>query len=140
MNASIKIGIMALMVLSMFNGVALADPIVGGGDAGNTYGAASALESEIPHGTWGLYQNGYVQTSDVDWYNLNTYAGETLSYELDRADWPYDLLDIYTSATTTIGNDNVGSVYVYGNTKQRTMLSPGGGAVSDYYMFRLKIN
>ncbi|CAG0992280.1 MAG: hypothetical protein MPEBLZ_00294 [Candidatus Methanoperedens nitroreducens] len=130
---------MTLMVLSIFSGVALADPIQGGGDASNYYSSASTLERAIPSGSWYIYGNAYLQTSDVDWYNLNTNAGQLLSYELDTADWPYVLLDIYTSSTTTIGNDNVGSVYVSGNTKQKTILS-GGHSVDDWYQFRLKIN
>ncbi|MDW7728230.1 MAG: hypothetical protein SCH70_14210, partial [Candidatus Methanoperedens sp.] len=44
MNES-KIVVMALMVLSIFSGAAIADPIIGGGDAGNAYYQASPLVS-----------------------------------------------------------------------------------------------
>ena len=139
MKASIKIGVMTLMVLSVFSGVALADPIQGGNDASNYYSSASTLNYAIPSGSWHIYGDAYLQMSDVDWYNLNTNAGQTLSYQLDNADTPYVLLGIYTSPTTTIGNDNVGSVYVSGNTKQKNILI-GGHAVDDWYRFSLKIN
>lgn len=140
MKASIRIGVMAMIVLSMFSGVALADPIPGGQDASNYFSTASDLEQAIPYGSWYIYKNGNVRTTDVDWYKLNTRTGELLSYELDRAVWRDVLLGIYTSETTTIGNDNAGSVYVPGQTWQKVVFLPGHDVIESWYQFKLKLN
>lgn len=101
MNAS-RIGVMALMVFSIFSGVALADPTLSGGDAGNAYYLASPLESAIPLNSWSVYLHGYLYpgTDPDDWYQLNTQNGEYLKYQLDVYD--YDIAE--QRITDTSGN------------------------------------
>lgn len=101
MNASIRIGGIVLMVLSIFSGVALADPTLYGGDAGNTANQASSLESSIPLNSWSLYTGGQLTVDDLDdYYSLNTQNGEYLNYQLDLAD--YDIAE--QKITDTSGN------------------------------------
>ncbi len=116
MKASIRIGVMALMVLSIFGGVALADPIVGGGDAGNTASQASTLESAIPLNSWSVYLHGHLWpgTDPDDWYRLNTQNGEYLKYQLDLGD--YDIAA--QRITDTSGNVLNASQVNYGTTKK----------------------
>lgn len=102
MKASIRIGGMVLMVLSIFSGVALADPTLNGGDAGNTASQASSLESSIPLNSWSIYNHGLLTVpSDLDdYYRLNTQNGEYLNYQLDLGD--YDIAE--QKITDTSGN------------------------------------
>jgi len=102
MNASIKIGVMALMVLSIFSSVALADPTYTGADAGNTASQASRLEADIPLNSWWLYAHGTLTVpGDLDdWYQHNTRSGEYLNYQLDLGD--YDIVE--QRITDTSGN------------------------------------
>lgn len=100
MNAS-RIGVMALMVFSIFSGVALADPTLTGADAGNAYYQASPLESAIPLNSWSVYLHGTLTVSDQDdWYQLNTQSNEYLNYQLDLGD--YDIAE--QKITDTSGN------------------------------------
>lgn len=111
MKASMRIGVMALMVLSIFSGVALADPIIGGGDAGNTASQASTLESAIPLNSWSVYLHGHLWpgTDPDDWYRLNTQNGEYLNYQLDLGDYDIAEQKIRDSANTiTLGPINAG--------------------------------
>lgn len=112
MNAH-KIGVMVLMVFSIFSGVALADPIVGGGDAGDSAGQASPLESAIPLNSWSVYLHGYVYpgTDPDDWYQLNTQNGEYLYYQLDIDDE-----DIVEQKITDTSGNPLGSPVNTGNT------------------------
>jgi hypothetical protein len=111
MKASTRIGVMTLMVLSIFSGVALADPTLNGGDAGNTYTQASTLEAAIPLNSWYVYTGGYLTVpGDLnDWYKLNTQSGEYLNYQLDTADYDIAVQNIRNTAnTTTLGPIDAG--------------------------------
>lgn len=90
------------MALSIFSGVALADPTLSGGDAGNAYYQASPLESAIPLNSWSVYLHGTLTVSgDLhDWYQLNTQSNEYLNYQLDLGD--YDIAE--QRITDTSGN------------------------------------
>lgn len=142
MNASIKIGVMALMALSIFSSVALADPTLSGGDAGNSASQASPLESAIPLNSWSVYLHGYVYpgTDPDDWYQLNTQNGEYLNYQLDIDDYDIAEQKIRDSAdTTTLGPINAGKTYlpVTGATKSWDHVK-GTDSQNPEYEFALK--
>lgn len=129
------------MVLSLFSGAALADPIIGGRDAGNTAGQASSLESSIPLNSWSIYANGQftIPSDEDDYYRLNTQNGEYLNYQLDLANY----LSVQQKITDTGGNPlnapvNAGkTLRLYGSTLswdhkiQLDIKNP-------YYMFAMK--
>jgi hypothetical protein len=120
MNAR-KIGVMVLMVFSIFSGVALADPTYTGTDAGNTASAASQLEYPIPLNSWWLYAHGtlYPGSDSDDWYQLNTQSGEYLNYQLDLGDYSTTEQRIRDWANTaTLGPLNSGkTIRLSGATK-----------------------
>lgn len=79
-----KVGMTVLMVLSIFTGIALADP-PSGEDAGNTYGSATLID--VPYGNYDIFSPGLladnVDWKDKDWYHFTASSGDKLSYDLD---------------------------------------------------------
>lgn len=125
---------MALMVLSIFSGVALADPIVGGGDAGNTASQASQIDPSVLLNEWTVY-NGYLYNGDTDWYLLNTQAGEYLDYDLDVSVIGTVRQQIYdSSGSTLLGPNDYGSTWnrVSGQIKSKDYVLPGKGPTANY--------
>lgn len=93
-----KVGMAVLMVLSIFTGIALADP-PSGGDAGNTYSSATLID--VPYGNYDIFSPGLLADNadwnDEDWYHFTASSGNKLSYELDNAAYSDDVdMEIYS--------------------------------------------
>ncbi|MCZ7400225.1 MAG: hypothetical protein O8C62_11235 [Candidatus Methanoperedens sp.] len=142
MKASIRIGVMALMVLSILSSVALADP-PSGGDAGDTPGSAANIVISPKYTTeWTIYQ-GTITSYDKDWYRPNTVRNDRLWYQIDTADWnngarldafdgPYTNLQLKGStAGNFIVNSADGSSYI------NVYATPDWKALS--YQFALRV-
>lgn len=134
MNASIRIGVMAMMVLGIFSGVALADP-PSGGDAGNSWNSANSITISPKYSAeWTIYQGSHY-SGDTDWYKPNTVTNDRLWYQVDQQHYANgERLDVFDSNLYYLGS------YGGGNPGSAVIPSSGTSYVELYNVNSISLN